>query len=49
VSVDTSDVKRALATSAAAAVLLLSSVPATPVGAADVPGTTCSVFPADNA
>ena len=48
-SVDISDVKRVLASSAVAAVLFLSSVLATPVGAADVPGTTCSVFPADNA
>jgi hypothetical protein len=41
-------VNRLLATSAAVAALLLAPVPAIPAGAADVPGTTCSVFPANN-
>jgi hypothetical protein len=41
-------VKRVLAISAAAVGLVLSAVPPMPAGAADVPGTACSVFPDDN-
>jgi hypothetical protein len=41
-------VKRILAMSAAAAALLSSATLTSPAGAAEVPGTTCSVFPANN-
>lgn len=41
--------ERILGGSIAAAALVLSAVPSMPADAADVPGTTCSVFPANNA
>jgi hypothetical protein len=41
--------KRILGRPIAAAALVLSAVPSMPAGAADVPGTTCSVFAANNA
>ncbi|MCD6021593.1 MAG: hypothetical protein K0R20_1303 [Actinomycetia bacterium] len=41
--------KRTPGRSIAAAALVLSAVPWMPAGAADVPSTTCAVFPADNA
>ena len=40
--------KRSLVLLAAAAALVLSVVPSMPAGAADVPGTGCAAFPADN-
>jgi hypothetical protein len=49
VSTDTSDMGRILRPAAAAVVALFLAVPAAPVAAADVPGTSCSVFPANNA